>query len=328
MLRKDFTGSAPIFPITLRVRNALVFHLKNLFPESKLIEKLRTNLEMDVRSTFKVSHPLPIPIEYEIPLEKFNKHYLKTATPVILKGAACHWDCVKKWDPSYLKEVIGKQTISFLSPQDLSYNQQEHSSIGEIDLSEFLEHFGNTNLNLRFSNLVDLIPQLRNDINLEWVRSFSHQSRIGIQSFISHQNLLTPLHAESSSFFYIMCKGKKHWKLFRPLDLLNLESEKFSTPYLTRKEKATGIQEHFHFEGTIEEGDILYVPTWMWHEVLNLENSIAINTRFISIADLIKNPEISLGRILYSRPFILKKLIEAYFSSKPKTETLTPKFTK
>ena len=74
----------------------------------KLLGKLRLKAFLNIEKTLRSKGPGKIiDVEYRTDLTEaeFKNYYVKRGIPVVFKGAAKSWDCVKKWDLNYIKEL-------------------------------------------------------------------------------------------------------------------------------------------------------------------------------------------------------------------------------
>jgi ribosomal protein L16 Arg81 hydroxylase len=96
-----------------------------------------------------------------------------------------------------------------------------------------------------------------------------------------------PLHMDPDDNFFLQLKGSKTFYLFSPADTQYI----YANSSMSQKPEFSQIQasdiDHLKFPKakqaklrivTIKEGEILFLPAYWWHEVVNgLENSISIN---------------------------------------------------
>ncbi len=98
--------------------------------------------------------------------------------------------------------------------------------------------------------------------------------------------------AVGGNFFHMVC-GRKRWLLVKPSDSFgmyptigrNSRSAYFGSPinsesYLEDQRDLFPLFSKVHkYSVTLEPGDVLFVPSWWWHEVKNLEPSVGFPFR-------------------------------------------------
>jgi len=111
--------------------------------------------------------------------------------------------------------------------------------------------------------------------------------------FVGPKNSQSAMHVDSfgSNFWMYLLSGRKKWHLFSPsaksflyedraarifeVDTFNLDTKKF--PLSTRPHV---------YECILEEGEVLFVPAGSPHQVINMEDTIAISMNYIDISNI------------------------------------------
>ena len=99
-----------------------VFSLKYLLGKERigaLLENVQENLVESLKTHFETEGSgkvRPVAVEHNIDLETFRTKYQAKNRPVVLKGAAAHWECVRKWDLDYLSKEYGSDPVDLLNP--------------------------------------------------------------------------------------------------------------------------------------------------------------------------------------------------------------------
>jgi len=114
-----------------------------------------------------------------------------------------------------------------------------------------------------------------------------------INRFISRKETITCLHNELHSTLNIQVKGTKEWILINPVYYDFLIPSYFKDHFGKVCFSQTINNNNFnnlsikcpHIKVNVEKGDILYVPSWWWHQVCSLTNSESY-----SIRTIYKNP--------------------------------------
>src|SRR5690606_4337605 len=155
---------------------------------------------------------------------------------------------------------------------------------------------------------------LEDDLDQTWLLKMKKcLFGISYQSFLGPAGRRTPLHSDTTAFFYIMVQGRKKWTMFSPaaLSVLNPESEGKGYNYtrLNIKERDNeqypGTELISRYECILEKGDILFVPSWTWHEVENLTESLGVSYRFTSLRSFFQLPLYAFLRLFFTKPIFL-----------------------
>ena len=134
----------------------------------------------------------------DLSLQEFRQVYLRLGIPVILRGAARHWPCVRHWTPEWLAERYGEDKMLLIdaAPGDIhaiDYRTRE-ATLAEVirDMnSKPLEKYA------RFNRLLYEHPELKNDFDRRWLNQHRDTLASGrtFQVFIGGKGSLTHLHA-------------------------------------------------------------------------------------------------------------------------------------
>ncbi len=237
-----------------------------------------------------VGEVLPVDTERGISIEEFRKRYQSQNIPVVLKGAASNWECVRKWDLNFLKETYGQDSVAMLSPKGLSTSQDEED-FENSTLGDFIDHIQNGGQKyLRFHPFLMEHPELLEDLDLEWISSIQTRGvvRPEYQMFVGPAGSYTPVHCAMPCNAFIQVYGTKRWLLFEPSDfpLLgpNLSGLSYYETDVDPKDVDTERYPLFPYlnarEVILEPGDVFWNPPYMWHCVTNDTPTIGIGYRF------------------------------------------------
>jgi hypothetical protein len=100
--------------------------------------------------------------------------------------------------------------------------------------------------------------------------------------------------------FFSQIRGEKLWhiyprkysELFMPKITRSphfIADERFSYP----NEREEIIRSIDYWKVHLKAGDILFNPSYLWHNVENLTNSIAVKSSWVSLGTILKNPLMS-----------------------------------
>ncbi|XP_038051925.1 bifunctional peptidase and arginyl-hydroxylase JMJD5-like [Patiria miniata] len=280
----------------------------------------------------------------ELPTKgQFFYDYLKTSKPVILEGAAAHWDAFRKWTMEFLRDQYGDKDVHVkLAPDGLfegveaSSNWEEYGTFTipsavldilpfpdlvvvrpatiNLKFAEFLDMISNTSkvekesgngkprasAYLEYSSIPNYLPELEQDIQeLPFARDLLKRRHLNI--WLSDGNTLGKLHFDPFDNFLCQIRGKKQLTLFEPHDNTkmyeaHIPEAKLGYDPLSRRfrrkklldstamvmapvdilnpdfQRFPAFAETRPLNCTINEGDVLFMPAFWWHEVQSYPN--------------------------------------------------------
>lgn len=316
-MNKNHDGLLRQFHRQLIFQNIAPKFLKNYFQQERA-KIQREFVKMYDQREGRILEVEQVP--HDIDPAKFHAEYLTTNKPYLFKGIAKEWSCCQRWSFDFFGENFGKEIALMVEAEGLT-NLGEKNKQGEFeisDISQIIKDIKNkTGRYLRFSPLLDRFPQLKNDLNLSWLNKMRNPSSIaqGYQLFIGNGNTVTQLHNAMQSNFFIMIKGEKRWTLFdtkfNPVinppefkGVYNYSLVDVDNPDLKQYPNFDKID---RYQVLIEEGDVLYVPPFLWHHVTNLSDSIGVGYRFGYLRGALKyNWAFSIIRLFSNNPPLWK----------------------
>lgn len=280
------------------------FYLLDHFLSRKVVNFILGGIRQRQRSKFleKVrdyrGKVIPVERRKDLSPDEFYRHYFKRGIPVVLESAAKDWQCVKQWDFEYLSKQVGSDPVMLLPKErttDGFEGTRNDESVEHTDFKSFIDGLKQgTGKYLRFSTIVEDHKQLSDQMDMKVLKRYFGPLVFGhrIHSFIGSQFSRTRLHCDFPPNLFTQIKGRKHWVLFPPesrvvIDpLLERSSLSFTTNLEVRapREATDSISKHIdRYETTLEPGDILFNPAYMWHDVYNLDDSIGVSVRWLSL---------------------------------------------
>ncbi len=325
-------------PIYYRFTEICLLAFHQLFPKSHFLKSLRRDLRRRLYSRLKKIRSSqnrsgkvhPIDTHENLSEKHFKNYYLKYGIPVVFKGAAKNWGCRKKWNFDFLVKNYGKDeytivgTEGFLTDEEkATYEISPNESAGKVTIEQFIsdQRKGKPS-NLRFCPLLEVRPELLEDLSKKWLLKYSLRFMgYAFQAFISGKGKVSKTHNSMTSFHFIQAEGKKKWTLYPQayFPLLNISPDRIGYFFskIEPKDLIDSTSE-FHlldcYQVTLEEGDILYGPTWMWHYVENLEDSIGISYRFSHLGGALRfGLGMTLLRVFLAKPNFFQTLKDSFF---------------
>lgn len=268
-----------------------------------------------------------IPVEYrtDLGLEEFRNYYVKRGIPVVFKGAAKEWPCVKQWDLRYLKDLHGNDPVPLLTAE----GNNPEGGIEFTTLGRVIERIqsGDHRAYFRFYNMLTRHPEHSKDFDLDWLRAHSHKRKYleSFQAFIGGANSRTELHNSHIANLFVQVHGIKEWVLYPhhyvpfldPVSTMNgiyrntparVGGKQFS-PFTPDHE---GYPYYKYLDGytvVLEPGDVFYNPPYMWHTVFNRTDSIGIGYRWANVWHSFKaSPVYYMLDLLAYRPNYFKSI--------------------
>ncbi|HTQ10975.1 MAG TPA: cupin-like domain-containing protein [Fimbriimonadaceae bacterium] len=212
----------------------------------------------------------------------FRQEYVEANKPVILKGAVPEWR--NRWTPDLLKEKFGDRLI--LAERDELYQNQKtrmHIRVDEL-IDTILS--GSLKFRVRASPAAFLAqcPELQADLDRHEFKSRYFPEKVKTLSnfWISPTTNTSVMHHDT--FFEnlnAMIFGRKNFIFIPPAmthriypHFMNESPVNPLAPDMEKFPKFAGVELQ---QGTIEAGDILYIPQFWWHFTTALEPCINLN---------------------------------------------------
>jgi len=270
-----FLGRNVTFKMHNRSRRALY---------SKIHNRLKANA--------KIGETIEVEQRVNLSIDEFKNHYIRKGIPVVLKGAAKEWNCVKEWSIDYFKEKYGDEDILYVNHEAIE-DQYE-----QLKLREVLSNLsGDQGKYYRFYPLLQRHPEHIKDFDYQWILNARHKATIGenFQVFIGGEDSYTPLHNAFSCNIFTQVYGKKEWYLYAPQHTLVFDPDPAQNIYRSASYRQGGVFNPFEPEYDkfplfkyidrvhvmLEPGDILYNPPYWWHSVKNPTDSIGVGYRWL-----------------------------------------------
>lgn len=220
--------------------------------------------------------------------EEFMEEYGMPRRPVVILDIAKNWRPLAEWDWDFFKHNYGSEVINVESnrPEKRITTWNNFINYATSDSkSEFPFYLSNCSLENRylelkdyyrvptyFENFLRRIPQ-GNRFRWNWL-------------FIGPTGSGSKLHNDThdSSAWLLVIKGKKEWTIFPPEDKEHLSS----VPREDINKLDLDFEKHPSLSCTHpiryiqSPGEILYIPSRWYHQVLNIEPCIALTENFVN----------------------------------------------
>jgi len=252
-------------------------------------------------------------------IKQYTNNY---RTPLVIKGLIKDFPCVKKWDIEYLKQNCGHYFVNgFTKTDDKKFLNNQFDNVKVLE-------------NVKFANACDMIHRgeliyinnfhsifidckiLQKDLDLIKLNEITPIQYSGTsQLFFGPKGTGTTLHCALKSNIFYNVKGQKKWTFIDP------KYSEYLTPVLSNNGYFVVSRLNYFndksllrnipkFEYVLEEGDVLFNPSWWWHCVENLsEYTIGVANRCdlgFKLYDN-NNPNFTINSIL-TRPYQIYKI--------------------
>jgi hypothetical protein len=255
-----------------------------------------------------------IPVERrELDPVTFVRSYFERSRPVILAGLARRWPAIERWSHEWLAREYGGESVCITDYGDPDFVPLR-DAIGRIARGE--SRFA------RFGTLLQNRPELVADLDLAALaRLRPRLSReTSLQFFVAGAGSVSPLHADATCNFHVQIHGEKVWRIIEPrfnpaMRPLALGAPHFKSPLAPFDVGAPEAGDAPRFdvlEAVLEPGDVLFNPSFFWHEVRYRSPSISAGVRWVSPTSLLRgSPMMALLMAIAQNPSVFEALTGA-----------------
>lgn len=231
----------------------------------------------------------PVDVVENITPEDFQKKYLKTKKPLVIRGLTKDWPAREKWTTEYLKEVGGDLEVPLYDNAKADPAKPINAATAHMKFGDYLDLIKRepTELRIFFFNLFKKVPHLINDIKIpkDLMGGFIESMPA---MFFGGSNSVTFLHYDIDlpHIFHTHFGGRKHIILFDykwkdrlyclPNATYALEDYKVDNPDFEKFPALKGVE---GYEIMLEHGDTLFMPTGMWHWMKYVDGSFSLSLR-------------------------------------------------
>ncbi|MBI38932.1 MAG: hypothetical protein CMF59_04985 [Leptospiraceae bacterium] len=229
-----------------------------------------------------------VPVIDDLTPPEFHQRFVATDTPVVFKGKADAWKSAK-WTAASLARVASQETVRLLAvaPGEAKGKPGEGRDVDYQQIAKSMKEGGD--LYARFSGLLHQRPELIDDLDLTWFRSMSGHGNETWGFFMGGKGTATGLHSSIAPNLFYQIRGKKRWYIYPAWTAPFFKPEVKGSPYFysyvdVNDSKNWPIAEAAPgWYADLNPGDILFVPSFAWHQVHNKTASIAVGYRWMSL---------------------------------------------
>ena len=289
-------------PLRSRAAFNAAFLLEHYFPNSDAVKRAKEAARSRIVECLERSGPGKVTaVERRAALSprEFRHRYLPTGIPVIFENGAASWP-LASWSFDGFRRRYGNERIKLVQRRGVAADDEivtgrEFSE--EIGFDAFLDHVQNGGGKyMRFSPLLERFPELLDDFDHDFFRRMSG-NRWGLtyQLFMGGSGTFTPLHNAMTGFFFVNVCGVKRWELIpnHYLAVLNPSADGFGYNHskaqadMSNAEEFPGLTSIDRMQVVMQPGDILFLPSWMWHSVKNDSPTIGIRCGFVNVRGML-----------------------------------------
>lgn len=196
----------------------------------------------------------------------------------------------------FLRKKYGSQEVlTDVQATDIEVDFKKAQKIELCTLNEYLDELlTDTKKYLRFAPFIQNNRELERDLDITWLEEFKtwHSSGPIFHFFLGRAGSRSRLHCANSDNIFTQVMGKKNWILLPPKALFSVHPQNYRSAINFESdidlrnridEKRYPLAKNLRpINATCNECDILYIPPYYWHDVLNETISLGVSTRFIS----------------------------------------------
>jgi hypothetical protein len=252
--------------------------------EKKLFEKIeKYAIENPKEEDFKI-------LDY--PKDTWTEPLDHPYYPKVFRGAAADWPCAKKWTFEFFSEKLGDENVTLINNKGLVKDTEQAYDV--VKLRDYIANLKKGSKEyLKFSRIVEEKSELRNDFNYEWLKKFRAP---GAQNdlfyfFMGGKNTITPIHDGFATTVFVQIEGTKRW-VFYPTNhrlFLGVRPRRYNyfyseaDPYDLNNPKYPLLKFAKRYEVLVHPGDVLFFPSFVWHQVENVSDTIGVAYKFASL---------------------------------------------
>jgi cupin-like protein len=225
--------------------------------------------------------------------EDFDARFVTGDRPVVIRGALTDTPAFARWTDEYLLGRVGQRRIQLTASDTHTFNPNVDSGMGHaVERDEtFAEALrlvstprGGESFYVMQQSIPDKLPELLDDVPVpRWLPERATLARVNL--WFGAADSASPLHFDSRHNFLGMIRGRKRVDLFAPSETPRLyQAEQSRHRHISQVDMLVPDADRFPLfasaassAGTLEPGDMLFIPSRWWHFVRSLETSLSVN---------------------------------------------------
>lgn len=176
---------------------------------------------------------------------------------------------------------------------------------------------------LRFSRIIDDNPELKKDMDTDFIYSFKSGPTRGdtFYLFMGEAGTKTDMHHAMPATVFVQVRGKKKWTIYAPEEriFLNPVAKRMpyqyskANPYITDNPEFPIQKFAKYYQFTLNEGDIMWLPPFFWHYVENPIYSVGVAFKYVDLIMAAKLSKVCLWLYMTSTN---PNIISSFFHNK------------
>ena len=239
--------------------------------------------------------------------------------PLVFRGVAKDWPCVKNWDKQFFREKYSDTTVPLVDY--IPGIRESEGSYSKINFAQYFEEIEKgTDIYLSFSRLLDNNPVLLEDLDLNWLRQFQSGLCNGEQTFffMGEEGTKTDMHNGFTHTIFIQINGRKKWTVYAPNERFFLDpvAARFThyyshaNPHDENDPRYPLLKYAQKYELILEPGDVLWFPSLFWHYVENITPNIGVAYKYVNVPQSFQISSLLTSLILMAtKPSLLESFI-------------------
>lgn len=240
--------------------------------------------------------PKQIPVLPAGDVATFQREFFDQRKPVILQGLAREWPAFGVWSLEHFKKTQGSMPVIVNTPPPDMYSPNPDKHLAalqgyvreKMSLADFVDILSTDPTTKKYLEALSIrkrLPTLWNDVKMP--PYIPEKSLITSTLWVGPKATTTSLHYDVPHNTLVQLAGRKQITLFAPEEIGNLypiswrsrlyplsSSVNLSAPDLNRFPQFARATP---YQLVLNAGDALFLPGCWWHEVHNLDITIAVN---------------------------------------------------
>ena len=232
----------------------------------------------------------PIQIEKIPPVsvEEFDKRFVRAGRPIVITGMINDWPAMKLWDMNYLISHFGDINTNTIKTDQGVTKPEIYSttSLIKTPLKEAVTAISSMRDSDDRSAIISSIEGFPSSFNNDFIIPAYCKNGKFLRStfFVGPEGMVTPMHQDMPENLYAMISGEKRITLFAPSSPVYPNSFFSKIPNFSRIDPEhpdllifPRFAKAQAYVTDLKAGELLFLPSFWWHHVRNLEPSIALN---------------------------------------------------
>lgn len=229
----------------------------------------------------------------QLATDYFRSDYLKTGVPLIIENYLQKLPC-SKWNMDYLIKTVGCNNVEVRGRT----NQQDYKTgksyiVRTTTVGEYIDELKTKTKRslssyMAVQNIRRCFPQLQDECVLP---KYIEKIHNGPFLWVAHEGHYEYCHYDPDASMMMMIEGSKQVRMFSCQDLEKLHPNPLGSRGKTIQSQidcdALQLDVNYHqfkdatcYHCQLNQGDMLFIPAFWWHQVTSLTDSVSINTFF------------------------------------------------